>query len=196
MFDGFPPTLLKSGESARLLSLDYYHFGWLTAATNMESLISTFHVDVRLFVAQLVNFGIVLAVLYFFAFKPLVKTMSDRTDKIDKSLKDADAIGKRLALTEKERTEIISAAKKQANVIVEEASARGEDRRNELIAKAKEEIGQIINSEREKISREKGETLKEIKKEIAELVVMTVEKLLDEKMTSDKDRELIKKLVK
>jgi len=162
----------------------------------MESLISTFEIDWRLLIAQAINFAIVLAILYFFAFKPLVKTMSDRTTKIDQSLKNADEIEKRLALTEKERTDIINAAKKQANAIVEEASARGEDRKNELVAKAKEEIGQVINTEKEKIARDKAETLKEIKKEVAELVVLTVEKLLNEKMTGDKDRELIKKLVK
>jgi len=162
----------------------------------MESLISTFEIDWRLLIAQALNFAIVLAILYFFAFKPLVKTMSDRTTKIDQSLKNADEIEKRLALTEKERTDIINAAKKQANAIVEEASARGDDRKNELVAKAKEEIGQAINTEKEKIARDKAETLKEIKKEVAELVVLTVEKLLNEKMTGDKDRELIKKLVK
>lgn len=162
----------------------------------MESLISTFHIDLKLFIAQLVNFAIVFAVLYFLAFKPLVKTMTSRTERIDKSLKDADEIEKRLALTEKEREEIILAAKKQANLIVEEASKRGDEKKNELVAKAKEEIGQVINAEKEKLVRDKTETLKEIKKEVAELVVMTVEKLLNEKMTSDKDRELIKKMVK
>ncbi|MEI6529427.1 MAG: F0F1 ATP synthase subunit B [Candidatus Falkowbacteria bacterium] len=162
----------------------------------MESLISTFHVDLKLFIAQLINFAIVFSVLYFFAFKPLVKTMTDRSEKIDKSLKDADAIEKRLALTEKEREEIISAAKKQANLIVEEANKRGEERRAEMIVKAKEEIGQVINVEKEKLARDKAETLKEIKTEVAGLVVMTVEKLLNEKMTGDKDRELIKKMVK
>lgn len=162
----------------------------------MESLISTFHIDVKSFVAQLINFAIVFAILYYLIFKPLVKTMSDRSEKIDKSLHDADEIEKRLALTEKERTEIINAAKKQANLIIEEADKRGEERKGELIAKAKEEIGQVINTEKEKLVRDKAETLKEIKKEVADLVIMTVEKLLAEKMTSDKDKELIKKLVK
>lgn len=162
----------------------------------MDSLISTFHVDIKLLVAQLVNFAIVFAVLYFFAFKPLVKVMAERTEKIDKSLKDADAIEKRLALTEKERDEIIVAAKKQANLIIEEADKRGEERKGELVVKAKEEIGQIINAEKAKLVSEKAETLKEIKKEVADLVVMTVEKLLDEKMTGDKDKALIKKLVR
>jgi len=162
----------------------------------MESLISTFHVDVKLLVAQLVNFAIVFSVLYFFAFKPLVKVMAERSEKIDKSLKDADAIEKRLALTEKEQTEIINAAKKQANLIIEEADKRGEARKGELLIKAKEEIGQVINAEKAKLVREKAETLKELKKEVAELVILTVEKLLNEKMNGDKDRELIKKMVK
>jgi len=162
----------------------------------MESLVSTFNIDWRLLIAQAINFAVVFVVLYLFAFKPLVKLMTERSEKIDKSLKDAEAIEKRLALTEKEREEIISAAKKQANLIIEEADKRGEGRRSELVAKAKEDIAQVISGEKEKIAREKAESLKEIKKEVADLVVLTVEKLLDEKMTADKDRELIKKLIK
>ena len=122
--------------------------------------------------------------------------MAERSQKIDQSLKDADEIEKRLALSVTEKEEVIAAAKKQANLIIAEADSRGEARRNELIASAKEEIGQVINNEKAKLVREKGETLKEIKKEVADLVILTVEKLLAEKMTSDKDRELIKKLVR
>ena len=162
----------------------------------MDSLISTFHIDLNLFIAQLVNFAIVFSVLYFFAFKPLFKVMGERTEKIDKSLKDADEIEKRLSLTEKEQTEIINAAKKQANLIVEEADKRGEVRREEMIAKAKEDIGQLMNAQRATIDRDKAETLKQIKAEVAELVVMTVEKVLNEKMDSEKDKQIIKDLVK
>jgi len=162
----------------------------------MESLISTFHIDGGLFIAQLVNFAIVFSVLYFFALKPLVKIMTERSAKIEASLRQADEIEKRLALTAQEREDVITAAKKQAAAIAAEAEKRGEARREEMIAQAKEEIGQVINNERAKLQREKAETLKEIKKEVADLVILTVEKVLAEKMTSEKDRELIKKLVK
>lgn len=162
----------------------------------MESLISTFHIDGGLLLAQLINFAIVFSVLYFFAFKPLVKVMADRSKKIDVSLKNAAEIEERLALTVKEKEEIIAAAKAQAQAIIEEADQRGEGRRAELITKAKEEIGVVINNEKAKLSREKAETLKELKKEVADLVILTVEKLLSEKMDSAKDQEMIKKLVK
>jgi len=161
----------------------------------MESLISTFHVDAGLFIAQIINFAIVFSVLYFFVFKPLVKIMAERSVKIDKSLKEADEIEKRLSLTASEQDAIIAAAKRQAGLIVEAADKRGEERRNELVVKAKEEIGEVINNEKAKLAREKAETLKEIKKEVADLVILTVEKILNEKMTGDQDHKLIKKMV-
>lgn len=162
----------------------------------MSSFVSIFHLDLGLFVAQLINFAIVFAILYWLAFKPLIKIMTERSQKIYKSLKNADEVEKRLVLTAKEREEIIIAAKKQANLIIEEADKSGEKRRGELLVQAKEDIGQVINKERAKLIREKAETLQEIKEDVAELVILTVKKLLAEKMTSDKDRELIKKLVK
>ncbi len=162
----------------------------------MGSLISTFHLNVGLFVAQLVNFAIVFAILYWFAFKPLVKIMAERSKKIDQSLKDADEVKKRLLSTTQERETIIIAARKQANIIIEKADENGEKRRNEILAKTREEVGQVINKERAILLKEKAETLQEIKKNVAELVILTVEKLLDEKMDNEKDNKLIKKLVK
>jgi len=162
----------------------------------MDSLISTFHLDISLFIAQLVNFAIVFAVLYLFAFKPLVKIMTERSQKIDQSLKNADEVEKRLVSTAQEREEVIMTAKKQANLIIEEADKNGEKKRQELLVQAKEEIGQVINKERAKLVQEKADTLKEIKKEIAELVILTIEKLLDEKMTKAEDEKLIKKIIK
>ncbi len=162
----------------------------------MESLISTFHIDLKLFLAQVINFALVFGVLYAFAFKPLVRAMSERSARIDKSLKDADQIEKRLSATEKESGEIVAAAKKQAAEIIAEADRRGAARKEELIAKAKEEIGQVINSEKEKLVREKAETLKEIKRETADLVVLAVSKVLGEKFDSAGDKKLVEKLLK
>lgn len=162
----------------------------------METLISTFNINFTLFLGQLINFALVFAILFFLVFKPLLKVMTERTATVEKSLQDADAIKKQLASTAAEQEVIIAQAKNQANAIVAEADKRGAAKKDELIAKAKEEIGQIINNERAKLDREKTETLKEIKKEIADLVIITVEKVLEEKMDNNKDRELIKKMLK
>lgn len=162
----------------------------------MDSLIETFHVDWRLFIAQVINFTIVFAVLYWFAFKPLFKVMSERSSKIAKSLDDAKKIEEKLAQTQAEFNKAMALAKKQANAVLEKAAADADARKQEMIVRAKEDIGQIINQEKQKMQAEKARTLKEIKKEVANLVVASVEKVLGEKMDEKKDREMIKKMIK
>jgi len=162
----------------------------------MDSLIETFHVDWRLFIAQIINFAIVFSVLYWFAFKPLAKVMTERTDKIAKSLDDAKKVEEKLAETKAEFNKAMSEAKKQANLILEKAAAQADARKQEMIVRAKEEVGQIINQEKQKMQAEKAATLKEIKKEVADLVMATVEKVLGEKIDGKRDQEMIKKMIK
>jgi F-type H+-transporting ATPase subunit b len=162
----------------------------------MENLIETFHLDVKLIIAQLINFIIVFAVLYWFAFKPLVKVMAERASKISKSLDDAKKVEEKLAETQAEFNKVINEAKKQANTILEKAAVQADDRKQAEIKRAKEEIGAIINQEKQKMQMEKAATLKEIKKEVADLVIATVEKVLVEKIDAKKDGEIIKKIIK
>jgi len=161
----------------------------------MDSLIETFHIDYKLLIAQMVNFAIVFGVLYFFALKPLLKVMKERTAKIERGLEDAKKIEESLAKTEEEYKKMLSMAKKDASEIMEKANAQAEEKKKDTIQKAKDEIGQIINKEKEQMRAEKAQTLKEIKKETMDLVVASLEKILEEKMDSKKDVELIKKIV-
>lgn len=161
----------------------------------MESLIETFHIDVKLLIAQAVNFAIVFSVLYFFVLKPLVKTMGDRTKTIEKGLDDAKKIEENLAKAENDYKEKINEAKKEASAILAKTMESAEAKKKETINKAKEEIGQIINQEKAKIQAEKGVVMKEIKKEVADLVAASLEKILKEKVDHKKDKEIIKKLI-
>ncbi|MEI6596667.1 MAG: F0F1 ATP synthase subunit B [bacterium] len=162
----------------------------------MENLIETFHLDIKLIIAQIINFTIVFSVLYWFAFKPLAKVMAERSDKIAKSLLDAKKVEEKLAETKVEFDKTMNEAKKQANAMLEKADADAEARKQEMIVRSKEEIGQIINQEKQKMQTEKAATLKEIKKEVADLVIASVEKVLSEKMDAKKDSEIIKKIIK
>ena len=161
----------------------------------MDSLIETFHIDGRLLIAQIVNFAIVFAVLYWLVFKPLAKVMAERTSKIAKGLDDAKKVEAKLVRTQEEFNKTMVEAKKQANAILEKAVVEADARKQEMIARAKEEIGVIINQEKQKMQADKAATLKEIKREVADLVVMAMEKVLGEKVDEKRDKEMIKKII-
>ena len=162
----------------------------------MDSLISLFHIDLKVLIAQVVNFGIIFFILYRFAFKPISKVMQERTKKIEDSLDNAKEIEKRLAETNKEQTAILNQAKKDALGIVEKADKTAEANRQKLIEKTKEEVAVIVANEKAKIAQEKAESLQELKGELASLVILAVEKVINEKMTSAKDQEIIEKIIK
>lgn len=161
----------------------------------MDSLIETFHIDWKLLIAQVVNFAIVFAVLYWLAFKPLSKVMAERTFKIEKGLDDAKKVEKKLAETQEDFSKAMAEAKQQASALLEKAVQNGDARKQEMIARAKEEIGQIINQEKQKMQAEKAATLKEIKREVTELVIAVAEKVMGEKLDAKKDKETIKRLL-
>lgn len=158
----------------------------------MESLVSIFHIDLGLFFSQVINFAIVFSILYFFAFKPLVANMAKRSGKIEESLKNAEDIENKMVSSKKECADIISDGKKQAKLIIEEASRRGEIKKEELILKAKEEVEALIVSEKEKLAVHKSETLRDIKKEATELVIAMTKKMLSDKVDSSKNEKIIK----
>src|SRR3989344_697952 len=92
----------------------------------MESIISTFHIDWKIIIAQMVNFAVVFAVLYVFALKPLGKLMKERSEKIGQGLNDAKTNAKLLEETNKKYDEMLAKAKIEATNIFNQGKKEGE----------------------------------------------------------------------
>lgn len=157
----------------------------------MDELIKTFHIDWKLLIAQLVNFGIVLFVLYKFAIKPISKTMDKRTKEIEKSLNDAKKIEENLAKIGQEREATILSAKREAQEIIEKSRKQGQVHGQQIVEEAKGEVQTIISAAKEQIAQEKNQTLKEIKSEVGGLVVAAVTKILEKTSSKKIDEELV-----
>jgi F-type H+-transporting ATPase subunit b len=162
----------------------------------MDELIKTFHIEVNLLVAQMVNFAIVLFVLYKFAYKPVLKTLNSRTNKIEKGLSDADAAGKKLEEIMDKEKEVLATAKKEAQEIIRVAEDQAKANSVSLVLEARNQSEKLLVSAKSQIEQEKNKMLTEVKGEIANLVVMATEKIIGEKLDGNKDRELIENAMK
>lgn len=162
----------------------------------MEELIKTFHIDIKLILAQLVNFAIVLFVLKKFAYGPMLKLMTERSEKIEKGIENAQNAGKKLLEIEEKEKAVLIEARKAAQEIVANAEAVAVKNKEEIIGEAKTQAEKILSDSAKKIELEKNQMMSEVKGQIAELVVAATGKLIDEKMDSVKDGELIAKAIK
>lgn len=162
----------------------------------MDELIKTFHIDWKLIVAQLINFVIVLWVLKKYAYGPVLKMMTERADKIEKGVKDAESVGVKLEeIVEKEKAVLVE-ARKQAQEIVAKAEVLALRSKDEIIAEAKIQSEKVLADSAKKLEQEKNWIMQEVKGQIAELVMVATEKVIDEKMSSEKDAALIAKAIK
>jgi F-type H+-transporting ATPase subunit b len=154
-------------------------------------LLRTLGIDWRLLIAQIVNFLILMGVLYFVLFKPVTKALESRRTRIAESLENADKIGAELKRTGEEQARIVAEARREAQKIVNEAELRAEKTRDAVLEKARAEVSAIIKQSKTQIAADREELMHEVRVNAAELITAAAERVIGEKLTAAKDRAMI-----
>lgn len=153
-------------------------------------LIDKLGIDLKLLIAQIVNFAILLFILTKLIYKPLLKVLDDRKKMIAKSVDDSKKIEDRLSAIEADRDKVLANAGREAMAIVEKAKKESEEEHVKIITAAKKEISTLAERYRAQLKEEKSEMMNEIKKEVAELVVSSSEKILRREFSKDDQAKL------
>jgi F-type H+-transporting ATPase subunit b len=153
-------------------------------------------IDWRLFIAQLINFAILMTVLVFVLFKPIIKALDKRRQKIAESLENAEKISAELKRTTEEGDRLLSSSRAEAQRIIGEAQKQSDAVRNGAADKAKVEVAGIIASGKAQLSAERDAMLAEVRHAAAELVADATAKVVGEKLNPAKDKALIEKALK
>src|SRR3989344_5353626 len=104
----------------------------------MQELFSQLGIDWRLFLSQAANFLILLAVLRFFAYKPLLKLLKDRRQKIEEGLRKSDEADRRLGEVNQMAKDRLKDADREALGILRETEEKAKKLEEELLAQAKD----------------------------------------------------------
>jgi F-type H+-transporting ATPase subunit b len=165
-----------------------------STAEHAESagVLGTLGIDWKLFIGQLVNFGIILLVLWKWVFTPVAKKLTERTDKIEKSLHDADRITKEKQEFEVWKNAEMNKARQEALSIVTTAQAEAGKAKQAIIDQTKAEQQKLVDQAKTQIESEKNKALQEAKGELADLVTNATEKILRKKLDHKADQEFIK----
>jgi len=160
----------------------------------MEGLISTFHIDWKLMIAQLINFGLVFCAFYLLAAKPLKNLIQSRTEEINTGLLNAKQNVEILKATEKEYKEIISKAKSEADLLFKEAKKEALAKKTEMLEQAKIEVASIVDSGKKNLENEKIKMVADAKKEIVSLVMDVTKKVIGKEVGPSFNQSAIKEL--
>lgn len=144
----------------------------------MEELVLAFGIDWKLLIAQAVNFVVLVGVLAYFVYGPVMRFLDERAQKIAQGLKDAEAAGAERAKALAERTGIVSEAQHEAETIVARAEVKGKEERSSIVKTAQDRAAQIVKDAELEAEEEKRRVMKESEAEIARAAVLAAEKIL------------------
>lgn len=159
-------------------------------------IVGMFGLNWKLFLAQLLNFGIVLFVLWKWVFKPVTLGLSARTEKIENSLQEAEKIGKDRADFDSWKQEEISTVRTQATAIITQAKQAAESLKTETLKNTTDEQNRIMEQAKIRLEQEKGLMINQVKAELADIVVAATSKILKSKIDPVKDKQLIEDALK
>ena len=126
-----------------------------TEGTAEGGIFAALGLETTLFAFQLLNFLVVLLIVWFLILKPLVKKLDERRQIIDESLDRAKEIETKMGMAERLAQEKTAEARQVGDQIVahshEEARAVAEKMKDE----AKKEIVQLVGQAKAQLQKEK-----------------------------------------
>jgi F-type H+-transporting ATPase subunit b len=150
----------------------------------------TFGVDWAHLGMQILSFTIVCAVLFKFAYRPILKMLEERRQQIAQGMANAERIKAELDRTEAQRQEVLAQAQSQAAKFIEDARASaarlGEAETQKAVAAAE----QIVNKAREAATQDHDRMLAELKREVGRMVVQASVTLTGKILTPEDQQRL------
>lgn len=161
--------------------------GGLTAVVQQTA--EQFGVNVPGLVAQAVSFLIVALILRQFAYKPLMRILDERRQRIADSLADAERVRAEVAAAEAQRREVLEAARAEADRIVGDARSAAaalterEKQRAQALAEG------IVGKARDEALQERERVRGELRRELGGLVLQATAAVTGKVLTpADQER--------
>jgi F-type H+-transporting ATPase subunit b len=183
-------TLLLGGLFMRIDFLLAAAEGGGGLADTAKQVAEQFGLDWPHFIAQCVSFLIVAAALYKFAYKPVLKVLEDRRQRIAEGLASAEKMKQELAQAQRKTEEILKQANAQGAKLIEEARAAAAKLQERESQKAIAAAADIVEKARQATETEHARMLAELRREVGRLVVSTTAKVTGKVLTPDDQNRL------
>ncbi len=148
-------------------------------------------VEPGLIIWTIIIFIILVLILKKFAWGPLLKSLTEREQKIKESIDNAEYMKQESEKMLAEHKLMLAKADEESRRIIAESKEMAEKVRADTLHKTTEEAHNLIQQAKSEIQREKISALNELKDEVANLAVRAAGKIIDENLNPDKQKQIV-----
>jgi len=147
--------------------------------------------DPGLFMWTIVTFLIVLAILKWKAWGPLMNALDKRAEDINNALLVADRAKEDAEKASQDYEELVQKAHAEAQQIIADSKAAGERVKNDIESVARENAEEMIGKAKTQIEAESQKAIQEIKSSVVDLSIEAAEKIIEKNLDSEDNRKLV-----
>jgi F-type H+-transporting ATPase subunit b len=148
-------------------------------------------VNLPTLIVYIVNFLILLGILYVFAYKPLLRAMDQRSERIRESLAAADRAREEAASSRAAIEEQLNEARREGQRLLDQAREAADRYREGEMERARQDVEVFIERARSDIQRERDAAVAEVRVSFGDLAITAAERVIRRSLDRQAHQELI-----
>ena len=124
------------------------------------------------------NFIVLIALLSYFLYRPIVRMLDERTQRIQESLAAAERAQADVARADREREELLATTRREIGEMMAQAQSVAERIQSEARTNAQQEAQRIVETARQEAEAERAQAMAELRREVASLAVLAAERII------------------
>lgn len=154
-------------------------------------LLQSFGIEGKLLLWQVINFGVLLVVLWYVLYKPLRKVMHDREHAVRQSLQRAETLERESKEKQDSLRQEMETQRKELADVHTQALAQQETMRKEMKTRAEEDARKIVDDARRAVAAEKASILTSLEGDVKSLAVELAGKILEKEVDPKTEEKLL-----
>lgn len=142
-------------------------------------------------IVSALNFIVFFYLIYRLVLVPVGRTLTERRERIDQGLKDADAARRDREAAADQRQGIIAEARREASDIVQRGQKVSDETREKGVAETQAEIDRMRERAVAEIDAERKRALADVRRQVAELALQAAGKVVGETMNDEREKRLV-----
>lgn len=161
----------------------------------MEQLVEKLGINLGLLGSQIFNFALIAVLLYVLLYKPILRMLEERKERIRKGMEDAEEAARRRADAEQEYERIVDEARREGQRIIAQANETSQRVAAEIKASAEAEAAEIRRRAQQDIARLREQMAKELRTEVGDLAVEIARRLIGSTLDENIQHRLVEKFL-
>ena len=146
-------------------------------------------------VVYLVNFVLLLGILYAVGYKPILRMLDQRSERIRESVETVERVRQEAAQQQQEMERRLDEGRVEGQALLAQARDMAERYREEERVKARQEAETFIARARADIQRERDEAIDEVRSHFAGLAIAAAERVIERSLDESAHRDVIEKVL-